>query len=70
VGTLNPKLGSLPAPLPAQFLDPTGTVWLQTLLLGTAFSLTATVGDSLFALAAGTARSKLRQRLRRGGGLS
>jgi hypothetical protein len=34
------------------------------------FSLTATVGDSLFALAAGTAGSKLRQRLRRGGGLS
>ena len=36
---------------------------LQTLVLGTIFSLCAAIGDSLFALAAGTAGTGLRSRL-------
>jgi threonine/homoserine/homoserine lactone efflux protein len=70
VGALNPKLALFLLAFLPQFVDPAGPVWLQTLVLGTIFSLVATVGDSAFALAAGTAGSKLRQRLGREGAFS
>jgi threonine/homoserine/homoserine lactone efflux protein len=70
VGALNPKLALFLLAFLPQFVDPAGMVWLQTLVLGTIFSLVATVGDSAFALAAGTAGSKLRQRLGREGAFS
>ena len=54
-----------------QFIDPAGgPVWLQTLVLGTIFSLCAVIGDTLFALAAGTAGTRLRRRLASPGRLS
>ncbi len=71
VGALNPKLAIfLPAFLP-QFIDAgAGPAWLQTLVLGTIFSLVAAIGDTLFALAAGSAGGGLRRRLASPGRLS
>jgi threonine/homoserine/homoserine lactone efflux protein len=64
VGTLNPKLAVFLLAFLPQFIDPAaGPVWLQTLVLGTLFNLIAMVGDTLFALAAGTAGARLRARL-------
>jgi threonine/homoserine/homoserine lactone efflux protein len=65
VGALNPKLALFLLAFLPQFIDPAaGPVWTQTLVLGGLFSVVATVGDSLFALAAGT----VAERWRRGGG--
>jgi threonine/homoserine/homoserine lactone efflux protein len=71
VGALNPKLAIFLLAFLPQFIDPAGgPVWLQTLVLGTIFSLCAVIGDSLFALAAGTAGVGLRRRLASPGRLS
>ena len=71
MGSLNPKLALFLLAFLPQFVDPgAGPVWIQTLVLGTVFSLVATLGDSLYALVAGTAGSVVRRRLGRGGGLS
>jgi threonine/homoserine/homoserine lactone efflux protein len=70
VGTLNPKLAIFLLAFLPQFIDPAaGPVWLQTLVLGSLFNLIAMAGDTLFALAAGTAGSRLRARLARPGGV-
>jgi threonine/homoserine/homoserine lactone efflux protein len=71
VGALNPKLALFLLAFLPQFVDPgAGPVWVQTLVLGTVFSLVATLGDSLYAVAAGTAGSMVRARMGRGGDLS
>ena len=70
VGTLNPKLAIFLLAFLPQFIDPaTGAVWVQTLVLGTLFNLIALAGDTIFALAAGTAGARLRERLARPGGV-
>jgi threonine/homoserine/homoserine lactone efflux protein len=70
VGTLNPKLAIFLLAFLPQFIDPAaGPVWLQTLVLGSLFNLIAMAGDTLFALAAGTAGAGLRARLARPGGV-
>jgi threonine/homoserine/homoserine lactone efflux protein len=64
VGTLNPKLAIFLLAFLPQFIDPAaGPVWLQTLVLGSVFNLIAMAGDTLFALAAGTAGARVRARL-------
>jgi threonine/homoserine/homoserine lactone efflux protein len=71
VGALNPKLAIFLLAFLPQFIDPqVGPVWLQTLVLGTIFSLCAVIGDTLFALAAGTAGTRLRRWLATPGRLS
>jgi threonine/homoserine/homoserine lactone efflux protein len=70
IGTLNPKLALFLLAFLPQFIDPAEPVWLQTLVLGTIFGLTAAIGDCVFALVAGAAGATLRRRLLRGGGLS
>jgi threonine/homoserine/homoserine lactone efflux protein len=61
VGTLNPKLALFLLAFLPQFVDRgAGPVWLQTLVLGGLFSVIATLGDSLYALVAGTAAERLR----------
>jgi threonine/homoserine/homoserine lactone efflux protein len=71
VGALNPKLAIFLLAFLPQFVDPAaGPVWLQTLVLGTIFSLIAAVGDTVFALVAGTAGSRLRRRIAAPGRLS
>jgi threonine/homoserine/homoserine lactone efflux protein len=71
VGALNPKLAIFLLAFLPQFIEVgAGPVWLQTLALGTIFSLTAVVGDTLIALAASRAGSTLRTRLTRRGRLS
>jgi threonine/homoserine/homoserine lactone efflux protein len=70
VGTLNPKLAIFLLAFLPQFIDPSaGPVWLQTLVLGSLFNVIAMAGDTLFALAAGTAGVGLRARLGRPGAL-
>lgn len=70
VGALNPKLTLFLLAFLPQFIDPAaGPVWLQTLVLGSIFSVTAAIGDTTFALAAGTAGERLR-RFVRGRGLA
>jgi threonine/homoserine/homoserine lactone efflux protein len=70
VGTMNPKLAIFLLAFLPQFIDPgAGPVWLQTLVLGSLFNLIAMAGDTLFALAAGTAGAGLRARLARPGGV-
>jgi threonine/homoserine/homoserine lactone efflux protein len=65
VGALNPKLALFLLAFLPQFIDPgRGPVWLQTLVLGLIFNVTATVGDSLFALAAASAGGRVRSWLR------
>lgn len=58
VGLTNPKtIAFLVAMLP-QFVDPTaGTIWAQLLVLGLTFQALALAGESIRALAAGTARA-------------
>jgi threonine/homoserine/homoserine lactone efflux protein len=71
VGALNPKLAIFLLAFLPQFIDAyAGPVWLQTLVLGTIFSVTAAVGDTLIALAASRAGTSLRTRLTARGGLS
>jgi threonine/homoserine/homoserine lactone efflux protein len=73
VGTLNPKLALFLLAFLPQFVDRgAGPVWLQTLLLGGLFSVIATLGDSLYAMVAGTAAERLRTASARrwAGGLS
>ena len=71
VGALNPKLAIFLLAFLPQFVDVgAGPVWLQTLVLGSIFSLTALLGDALFALAAGSAGDRLAHRLERPGTLS
>jgi threonine/homoserine/homoserine lactone efflux protein len=61
VGALNPKLALFLLAFLPQFIDPAaGPVWLQTLVLGLIFNVIATVGDSLFALAAAGAGGRIR----------
>jgi threonine/homoserine/homoserine lactone efflux protein len=70
VGMLNPKLALFLLAFLPQFIDPAaGAVWVQTLVLGTLFVVTAAVGDTLFALLAGTAGDRFRARLASGGSL-
>ena len=65
VGTLNPKLALFLLAFLPQFIDPAaGPIWLQTLVLGLIFSLVAALGDTAFALAAGSAGRRLRGALR------
>jgi threonine/homoserine/homoserine lactone efflux protein len=65
VGALNPKLALFLLAFLPQFVDPAaGPVWLQTLVLGLIFNVIATVGDSLFAVAAASAGGRLRGWLR------
>jgi threonine/homoserine/homoserine lactone efflux protein len=67
VGSLNPKLALFLLAFLPQFIDPgVGPVWLQTLILGGLFSLVAGLGDSLFALAAGTVAERWRSGARSG----
>jgi threonine/homoserine/homoserine lactone efflux protein len=61
VGALNPKLALFLLAFLPQFIDPeVGPVWLQTLVLGLIFNVIATIGDSLFALAAAGAGGRIR----------
>jgi threonine/homoserine/homoserine lactone efflux protein len=61
VGALNPKLALFLLAFLPQFIDPAiGPVWLQTLVLGLIFNVIATIGDSLFALAAAGAGGHVR----------
>ncbi len=70
VGALNPKLTLFLLAFLPQFVDPAaGPVWLQTLVLGSIFSVTAAIGDTAVALAAGSAGGRLRG-LIRGRGLA
>jgi threonine/homoserine/homoserine lactone efflux protein len=67
VGALNPKLALFLLAFLPQFIDTAaGPVWLQTLILGGLFSLVAAVGDSLFALAAGSVAERWRSGARSG----
>lgn len=71
VGALNPKLAIFLLAFLPHFVDPAaGPIWLQTLVLGTTFSVIALLGDALFALAAGSAGDRLARRLNRPGRLS
>ena len=57
VGVTNPKTIAFFVAVLPQFVDPTaGAVWAQLLLLGVTFQLIALACDSVWALAAGTAR--------------
>jgi threonine/homoserine/homoserine lactone efflux protein len=61
VGALNPKLALFLLAFLPQFIDPAvGPVWTQTLVLGLIFNVIATIGDSLFALAAAGAGGRIR----------
>ncbi|MCC4268748.1 LysE family translocator [Microbacterium schleiferi] len=58
VGLTNPKTIAFFVAVLPQFVDPTaGPVWLQLLLLGLVFEAIALASDSIWALAAGTARA-------------
>ncbi len=57
VGVTNPKTIVFFVAFLPQFTDPTGPVALQTLLLGLIFGVLAVASDSIWALAAGAART-------------
>lgn len=57
VGATNPKTIVFFVAFLPQFTDPTGPVALQTMVLGLVFGLLAAVSDSIWALAAGAART-------------
>ena len=57
VGVTNPKTIVFFVAFLPQFTDPTGPVALQTLLLGLVFGVLAVASDSIWALAAGAART-------------
>lgn len=60
VAALNPKTALFFVAFLPQFVDPArGSVALQILLLGTVFVALALIGDSLYALAAGTIAARL-----------
>lgn len=56
VGATNPKTIVFFVAFLPQFADPSGAVALQTLVLGLVFAVLAVASDSMWALAAGTAR--------------
>lgn len=56
VGLTNPKTLVFLSSLLPQFIDPTGPAGLQMLTLGTLFALLAALGDSIWAIGAGSAR--------------
>src|SRR5918994_1798122 len=65
VGALNPKLALFLLAFLPQFVDPAqGPVWLQTLVLGLIFNACALAGDTIVALAAGSAGARLRAAFR------
>lgn len=57
VGVTNPKVAVFFVAALPQFLDPDHTVWTQVALFGLIFALIALVSDSIWALAASTART-------------
>jgi len=57
VGATNPKTIVFFVAFLPQFIDPTGPIALQTIVLGLVFGLMAMASDSMWALAAGTART-------------
>jgi threonine/homoserine/homoserine lactone efflux protein len=58
VDALNPKTAMFFVAFLPQFIDPTGNVALQTLVLGLVFVALATLTDTAYALLAGTIRTK------------
>ena len=57
VGATNPKTIVFFVAFLPQFTDPTGPIALQTMVLGLVFGLLAAASDSIWALAAGAART-------------
>jgi threonine/homoserine/homoserine lactone efflux protein len=57
VGATNPKTIVFFVAFLPQFTDPTGPIALQTMALGLVFGVLAVASDSIWALAAGAARS-------------
>ena len=57
VGATNPKTIVFFVAFLPQFIDPTGPIALQTVVLGLVFGVMAMASDSMWALAAGTART-------------
>jgi threonine/homoserine/homoserine lactone efflux protein len=65
VGATNPKTIVFFVAFLPQFTDPTGSVGLQTMLLGLVFGVLAMASDGAWALAAGTARTWFARRPQR-----
>jgi threonine/homoserine/homoserine lactone efflux protein len=65
VGATNPKTIVFFVAFLPQFTDPAGPVALQTMMLGLVFGLLAAASDSIWALAAGAARSWFARRPQR-----
>jgi threonine/homoserine/homoserine lactone efflux protein len=70
VGLTNPKTAVFFAAVLPQFIDPTAAATPQLLVLGAVFVLLAAAGDSIWGLAAGTARAWFSGSPRRLAGLS
>jgi threonine/homoserine/homoserine lactone efflux protein len=64
VNVLNPKTALFFLAFLPQFIDPNGTVWTQTVVLGLTFVALGFVSDGLYALAAGTIGRWIRERRR------
>ncbi|MDA0183088.1 LysE family translocator [Solirubrobacter phytolaccae] len=64
VDALNPKTAMFFVAFLPQFVDPTGNVALQTLVLGLTFVALATLTDGAYALLAGVIAERLRRRTR------
>jgi threonine/homoserine/homoserine lactone efflux protein len=62
VDALNPKTAMFFVAFLPQFIDPSGDVALQTLVLGLVFVALATLTDTTYALVAGAVASRLRTR--------